>query len=138
MAFSKSFAREVPGSTMPKWEEIFLTAQEEREAEQVARRENMYVMRQCIADAKSIIRAEKMMDMQSTILSVAISLYKKRASHEIFYKEEKCKKKFQQYYGVLSKLKEERTKKTRKTAEPEKDDKQKRKKTKTERKKKRR
>ncbi|HII72526.1 TPA: hypothetical protein HA265_07255 [Candidatus Woesearchaeota archaeon] len=109
MAFSKSFAREVPGSNMPRWEEIFLTAQEEREREQVARQENMYLMRQCIADAKVVVKNEKMMDIQSHILSIAMCLFKKRASHAVFYKEERCKDKFQRHFGILQGLKDSRS-----------------------------
>ncbi|MBN1544758.1 hypothetical protein JW898_04840 [Candidatus Woesearchaeota archaeon] len=99
MVFSKNFAREVEGSNFPKWEEIFLSAQEEREREQVARQENLFLMRQCIADARNVLKDEHMMDMQSHVLSVAMSLFKKRASHAVFYKEEKCKEKFLKYWG---------------------------------------
>lgn len=110
MAFSKAFPREVPGGT-PRWEEIFLTAQEEREQEQVARQANQYLMRQCIADAKNIVKAERMMDIQSHILSIALGLFKKRAMHAVYHKEEKCREKFHRYYGVLKGLKDARTKK---------------------------
>jgi hypothetical protein len=98
MVFSKSYPRECKdGST--KWEEIFLSAQEEREREQVARQENLFLIRQCIADARNVLKDEKMMDMQSHVLSIAMSLFKKRSSHEVFYKEEKCKDKFLKYWG---------------------------------------
>ena len=98
MVFSKSFPRELKdGST--RWEEIFLSAQEEREREQVARQENLFLIRQCIADARNVLKDEKMMDMQSHVLSIAMSLFKKRSSHEVFYKEEKCKEKFLKYWG---------------------------------------
>ncbi len=113
MAFSKSFPREISGSTVPKWEEIFLTTQEEREKEQVARQENMYLMRQCIADAKNVVKSERLMDIQSHILSLAMTLFKKRASHVVYYKEEACRQKFHKHYGVLNKLKKERTKKAK-------------------------
>jgi len=111
MAFSKTFPRELPGTNVPKWEEIFLTAQEEREREQVARQENHYLMRQCIADAKNIIKSEKLMDIQSHILQMAMTLFRKRASHVVFYKEEKCKQKFQKYFGVIDELASKRGKK---------------------------
>ncbi len=99
MVFSKTFPREIKGSNYPKWEEIFLSAQEEREREQVARQENLFLIRQCIADARNVLKDEKMMDMQSHVLSVALSLFKKRSSHTVFYKEEKCKEKFLKYWG---------------------------------------
>lgn len=98
MVFSKSFPRELKdGST--RWEEIFLSVQEEREREQVARQENLYLVRQCIADSRNVLKDEKMMDMQSHVLSLAMTLFKKRASHAVHYKEELCKKKFQKYWG---------------------------------------
>ncbi|MFC1741047.1 hypothetical protein ACFL3V_00740 [Nanoarchaeota archaeon] len=85
------------GST--RWEDMFLTAQEEREREQVARQENLYLVRQCIADARNVLKDEKMMDMQSHVLSVAMCLFKKRSTHCVYYKEEKCKEKFLKYWG---------------------------------------
>ena len=40
-------------------------------AESVFRQENLYLMRQCIADARNVLADEKMMDMQSHVLSIA-------------------------------------------------------------------
>jgi hypothetical protein len=116
MVFSKSYPRELnTGST--RWEEMFLTAQEEREREQVARQENLFLIRQCIADARNVLKDEKMMDMQSHVLSMAMTLFKKRASHAVFYKEEKCKEKFLKYWGKFNKTKAEASKtKTEETA----------------------
>lgn len=99
MVFSKAFAREIEGSNYPRWEEIYLSAQEEREREQVARQENNYLMRQCIADARNIVKDEKLMDMQNHVLNIAVSLFNKRASHAVFYKEDKCKEKFLKYWS---------------------------------------
>ncbi|MFC1722662.1 hypothetical protein ACFL0V_00835 [Nanoarchaeota archaeon] len=113
MAFSKTYPREVPGTTSPKWEEVFLTAQEEREREQVARQENIYLVRQCIADARNLVKAEDLKETQSAVLNVAMNLFKKRSSHVVFYKEEKCKQKFQSFFGVLDDLKEGRKKKAK-------------------------
>ncbi|MBW2964305.1 hypothetical protein KY363_02495 [Candidatus Woesearchaeota archaeon] len=102
MVFSKSFPRETQdGST--RWEEMFLSAQEEREREQVARQENLFLIRQCIADARNVLKDEKMMDMQSHVLSIAMALFKKRSSHAVFYKEELCKEKFLKYWGKFKK-----------------------------------
>ena len=109
MAFSKAFPRVGPGGSTPKWEEIFLTAQEEREQEQVARQANQYLIRQCIADAKNIVKAERLMDIQSHILTIALAMFKKRAIHAVYHKEEKCKEKFHKYYGVLKGLKDSRS-----------------------------
>jgi len=116
MVFSKKFPRDIEGSNYPKWEEIFLSAQEEREREQVARQENLFLIRQCIADARNILKDEKMMDMQSHVLSVGLSLFKKRASHVVYYKEEKCKDKFQKYWGKKYPPKAEKVTKAKSTA----------------------
>ncbi len=51
-----------------------------REREQVLRQENMFLIRQCIADARNVLKDEKMMDMQSHVLSIAVALFKKRAA----------------------------------------------------------
>ena len=55
-------------------------AREAREREQVLRQENLFLIRQCIADARNVLHDEKMMDMQSHVLSIAIALFKKRAA----------------------------------------------------------
>ena len=94
MAFSKSFPKTTDKSIYPKWEEIFLTEQEEREQEERARKENIEKMRECIRDAKLIIESEKLKPFQSNLIDIAIALFEKRASHEIYYKESKAKEKF--------------------------------------------
>ncbi|MBW2967477.1 hypothetical protein KY362_03245 [Candidatus Woesearchaeota archaeon] len=109
MVFSKSFPRTVDGSNTPVWEEMFLSAQEERQAEQVARQENLFLIRQCIADARNVLKDEKMMDMQSHVLSIGLALFRKRSSHAVFYKEEKCKEKFLKYWGKFKKPKDAET-----------------------------
>ena len=48
--------------------------------EQAIRQENLHLMRQCIADARNVLNDEKMMDMQSHLLSIAIALFKQRAA----------------------------------------------------------
>lgn len=105
MVFSKTYPREVDGSHYPAWEEIILSAQEEREAEQVARQENLFLIRQCIADARNVLKDEELMDTQSQVLSIAMSLFRKRSSHAVYYKEEKCKQKFNKYWSKFKKNK---------------------------------
>ena len=98
MAFSKKIAvNSVDGSRL--YEDIFLSAMEEREQEQVARQEHLYLIRQCLADARNVIKDEKLMDMQSHVLSIALALFKKRASHSIEYKSELCVDKCQRSWG---------------------------------------
>lgn len=114
MVFSKSFPREIDGSHYPRWEEIFLSAQEEREREQVARQDNLYLIRQCVADARNVIKDEKLMDMQSHVLNIALALFNKRAKHTVFYKEEECQKKFIKYWGKFNTPKKTDKKNTKK------------------------
>jgi hypothetical protein len=49
------------------------------EKEQAIRQENLCLIRQCIADARNVLKDEKMMDMQSHVLSIAIALFRQRA-----------------------------------------------------------
>jgi hypothetical protein len=94
MAFSKSFPRTVEGSAYPKWEEVFITEEEEREIEQKAREENIKIMQECIDDAKALIEEKGFKGFKEDILKAAIPLFEKRASHTVYWKESKCKEKF--------------------------------------------
>ncbi len=94
MAFSKSFPRTVEGSAYPKWEEVFLTDEEEKEIEQRARKENIKIMKECIDDAKMLIEEKGFKGFKEDILKAAIPLFEKRASHAVYWKESKCKEKF--------------------------------------------
>ena len=51
-------------------------------------------MQDCVEDAKKIFFERNLKDFQSDIVSVAIALFEKRASHEIFWKESKAKETF--------------------------------------------
>ncbi|MBS3155714.1 hypothetical protein J4413_00565 [Candidatus Woesearchaeota archaeon] len=86
MVFSKAFPRQIKGSSYSVWEEISLTEKEEKEIEEKARRENIELMKQCLKDAKEV--------GSDKTTEIAISLFDKRASHVVFWKEEKCKEKF--------------------------------------------
>ena len=94
MAFSKSFPKTIEGSAYPKWEEVFLTDEEEREIEKQAREENIKIMQECIDDAKSLIEEKGFKGFKEDILKVAIPLFEKRASHNVYWKESRCKEKF--------------------------------------------
>ncbi len=96
MAFSKSFPRTVKGSTYPVWEEVFLSADEELTEEKNAREENNRLMSECIEDAKRISSEKQLKDFQSDVVSLAIALFEKRASHTVYWKENKAKEKFDQ------------------------------------------
>lgn len=94
MVYSKSFPRTTDKSTYPIWEEVRLTDLEEKEQEIRTRKENIILMKECIDDAKKIIMDKNLKDYQTDIIHMAISLFEKRASHSVYYKEEKAKEKF--------------------------------------------
>ncbi|MBL7054956.1 hypothetical protein ISS05_04330 [Candidatus Woesearchaeota archaeon] len=94
MPFSKSFPRTVKGSSYPQWEEVFLTEEEGKEEERKCKEENIRVMKDCIDDANQIIKEKNLKDYQTDLVNLAISLFEKRASHSIYWKESKAKEKF--------------------------------------------
>ncbi len=94
MPYSKNYAKSSDKTVYPKWIEVSLTAEEEREAENLCREKNIGVMKECIADAREIVRGEKLFETQTHIVRIATSLFEKRASHEVFFKESKTKEKF--------------------------------------------
>ena len=66
MGFSKSFPRTVEGSTYPIWEEIKLTEKEEKEEEVRCRKENISLMKECIEDAKEVMKDKSLKDFQTS------------------------------------------------------------------------
>ncbi|HJX06268.1 MAG TPA: hypothetical protein VJ461_06170 [Candidatus Nanoarchaeia archaeon] len=94
MAFSKSFAKTTDKSVYPKWVEVFLSEKEEQEEEKKCREENIRLMNECLEDAKKIFSESKLKDYQTNVISIAISLFEKRASHVVYWKESKAKEKF--------------------------------------------
>jgi hypothetical protein len=94
MTFSKRFPRELPGSTYPKWEEITLTASEENVEEARAREQNIKVMKECIDDAKALATEKNLKPFETSVVTIAVSLFEKRASHVVYFKEQKAKDKF--------------------------------------------
>jgi len=94
MAFSKTFPKSSDKSVYPRWEEIYLSEEEERNAEIECRERNIRIMQECIDDAKGIVHEKRLLENQNLIIDVARSLFEKRASHEIFHKENRAKEKF--------------------------------------------
>ena len=94
MGFSKSFPRTVEGSAYPKWEEVFISEEEERDIDGRAREENIKIMQECIDDAKMLIEEKGFKGFKEDILKASIPLFEKRASHSVYWKESKCKEKF--------------------------------------------
>jgi len=94
MVFSKNFPRTEKNSTYPVWEEIELSSSEEKDIDGLARSENIALMKQCIEDARLIIDSQNMRDYQTDFVRIAISLFEKRSSHVVYWKEQACKEKF--------------------------------------------
>ena len=98
MVFSKSFPHTTDKSVYPKWEEIVLTDVEEKEQEVKARKDNIGKMLECIEDAKTIIEAKSLKPYQTDMINIALALFDKRGSHEVYYKENKAKEKFDEKF----------------------------------------
>ncbi len=94
MPYSKSFPKTVKGSTYPRWEEVSLTEEEEREEDRKCRIENIKMMNECIDDAKKMIDKNALNKYQTDMVNIAIALFEKRASHSIYHKERRAKEKF--------------------------------------------
>lgn len=99
MLFSKSFPKTSKTSQYPQWEEITLTDAEEKEQEAISRAENIKLFKECVEDAKSILREKSLKDYQTDLISIAVSLFEKRASHVIYHKESKAKEKFDKIFN---------------------------------------
>ena len=94
MAFSKSFAKRTEKSVYPKWVEVYLTEEEEREEEKKCRVENVRLMKECLEDARKIFASEKLKGYETSLITLTIALFEKRASHSVYWKENKAKEKF--------------------------------------------
>ncbi len=94
MSFSKSFPKTVKGTIYPQWEEIFLTDDAENEVEKKAKEENIKLMEECLEDAKKIFEEKNLKDFQTDIVRIAVALFEKKSSHVVYWKESKCKDKF--------------------------------------------
>ena len=97
MPFSKSFPKTSKTSTYPQWEEVSLTEEEEKAVEQISRTENIKLFKECIDDARYIAQEKGL--AQADIIHVTISLFEKRASHEVYWKENKAKEKFDEVFN---------------------------------------
>ena len=98
MMFSKSFPRTDGKTTYPMWVEISLDNSEEKQVEFVARRETNALMKECIEDARLIMEDMNLRDYQTDLVRMAVSLFEKRASHVVYWKEQKCKDKFDEKF----------------------------------------
>ena len=99
MPFSKTFPRTIKGSNYPRWEEVFISGQEESQEEQKCRIENIRLMKECIEDAKKIFDEKNLKRYQTDLIRTAVALFEKRASHSVYWKERKAKEKFDELFG---------------------------------------
>ena len=97
--FSKSFPRTVEGSNYARWEEVSITSEEEKKQEELARKDNIRIMNECIDNAKSLLLEKGLKEYQTNIVNIAIALFEKRASHSVYWKENKTKEKFNELFG---------------------------------------
>ncbi len=97
MAFSKTFPKTIPGSNYPVWEEIVLTEEEETEAAEQCQRENVQLLDACLQEAQSLAIKNRI-NTEENVTQIAIALFEKRASHEVFWKENKAKEKFDKMF----------------------------------------
>ncbi len=100
MAFSRRFPRDIKGSNYPLWEEVYLSAEEEERVDKEQRQQNLALFRECIADARSLLAVESQGPVsESDVLRVACTLFDKRASHLVYWKEQRAKEKFDRAYA---------------------------------------
>ncbi|MBU0980636.1 MAG: hypothetical protein KJ709_07540 [Nanoarchaeota archaeon] len=94
MTFTKAFPKRIAKSNFPQWMDITLSDEEEREIESKAKQESIRLFSECIEDAKKIMESSRLKPFQSNLVDIAITLFDKRASHVVFWKESKCREKF--------------------------------------------
>ncbi len=93
MPFSKTFPRPVAGSNYPQWEEVYLTAGEEQQVEEECQRENYHLLDECLQEARSLA-IKHGINNEDNVARLAIALFEKKASHVVYWKENKAKEKF--------------------------------------------
>lgn len=97
MAFSKTFPKKDPNSSYPVWEEVYLTEQEELASEELCSKENFKLLDQALNEAK-IIAIKHGLNSDENRIKLAIALFEKKASHAVFWKENKAKEKFDKMF----------------------------------------
>ena len=102
MVFSKTFPRTLKGSTYPIWEEITLDEKEEKEIEELAKKENYELMKECIEMAKKILAEKGYKEYQSDVIRLSSSLFDKFSSHQVYHKENRAKEKFDKKFREQS------------------------------------
>jgi len=57
------------------------------------------LFKECIEDAKSVLIEKGINESDLGIINVATALFEKRSSHEIYWKENKAKEKFDEMFN---------------------------------------
>ena len=94
MAFTKAFPKRTDKSAYPAWIDISLTDEEEKAIEREANKENTKLFKECMEEAKNIMKEKDLKNFQTNLIDIAKILFEKRASHVVFWKESKCREKF--------------------------------------------
>lgn len=92
MPFSKTFPKTIAGSNYPLREEVFLTEEEEKQAETECQQENFRLLDDSLRQAKTLA-IKHAVNTEETLTHLAIALFEKQASHVVFWKESKAKEK---------------------------------------------
>lgn len=88
MAFRKRFPKDIPTSPYPQWEAVELSKEQEEQLDETVRQENISLMKQCLSDAKLILKEKELKDYQTNVVQMAVALFEKRSSHLAYHKEE--------------------------------------------------
>ncbi|MFT4250037.1 MAG: hypothetical protein ACMXYD_01610 [Candidatus Woesearchaeota archaeon] len=88
MAFRKRFPKDVPTSPYPQWRAVTLTKQQEEEIVASSQQQNLSLLKQCLQQAKVLVEQEGLKDYQTDIVTLAVALFEKQASHVAYHKEE--------------------------------------------------
>jgi len=94
MSFSKTFPKTIAGSNYPLWEEVFLTEEEEKEAEVECKQENFRLLDDALRQVKALA-IKHAINTEENVTKLAVALFEKQASHMVFWKESRAKEKFE-------------------------------------------
>ncbi|MDP2750113.1 MAG: hypothetical protein Q8O89_04750, partial [Nanoarchaeota archaeon] len=63
------------------------------------------LMKECIWDANELMKEKNMKPFQTDVVAIATTLFEKRGSHNVYWKERKCREKFE---GIFKKAEKPR------------------------------
>ena len=97
MPFSKTFPKKDPNSSYPVWEEIYLSEEEEKQAEEECHKDNFRLLDNALEEAKIMV-IKHGLNTDENRIKLAVALFEKKASHSVFWKENKAKEKFDKIF----------------------------------------